>query len=213
MFEKLEKFGVIPVVAVESVADGLHLCEALLRGGIATMEITFRTPAAADVICEVRKQYPEVVVGAGTILTTDELKRAIDSGATFGVAPGCNPTIIQAARAAGFDFAPGICTPSDVERALELGLTELKFFPAGAAGGVPMLKALAGPYGHRGVSFCPTGGVKAENMAEYLILPYVPVIGGTWLAPNDLIKNGDWDKITLHAKTAMEKVAELRRLP
>ena len=153
MLEKLRKHGVVPVIAVDTPEDGLRLCEALLKGGLPVAEITFRTTAAAETIKAASTHFPELILGAGTVLTTDQVKKAVDAGAKFAVAPGCNPRIIEAAQQAGLFFAPGICTPSDIERALELGCKLLKFFPAEASGGVKMLKALIGPYGHTGVQF------------------------------------------------------------
>ena len=203
MFDKLRGYGVVPVVAVDSVDDGMRLCEALARGGLPVAEVTFRTAAAADVIREARVRFPEMILGAGTVLTVDQVKRAKDAGAGFAVAPGCNPTIVNAAQAEGLPFAPGICTPSDVERAVELGCKLLKFFPAEVSGGVPMLKALIGPYGHLGISFCPTGGVTTANLKDYLALPQVAFVGGTWIAKKDLVRAGDWAGITALAQAAV----------
>ncbi len=196
MLKELGKFGVLPVVAVDSVDDGLRLCEALLAGGLAAAEITFRTAAAEGAIRAAVQRFPEMTIGAGTILTVADLGRAIEAGAVFAVAPGCNPTVVAAAVAAGFAFAPGVCTPSDIERAVELGVRELKFFPAEAAGGVPMLKALIAPYAHLGLVYCPTGGVNPGNLGDYLKLPQVPVVGGTWLAPREAMQAGQWQRIT-----------------
>jgi 2-dehydro-3-deoxyphosphogluconate aldolase/(4S)-4-hydroxy-2-oxoglutarate aldolase len=206
MLKELAAFGVIPVIAVETVNDGLHVCEALQNGGLPLAEITFRTKAAAEVIREVSRRFPEMKVGAGTLLTVADLKRAVDAGAVFGVAPGCNPTGVSAAVNEGFPFAPGVCTPSDIERAVEIGVRDLKFFPAEAAGGLPMLKALIGPYGHLGLNFCTTGGIKPENMLDYLALPQVPVVGGTWLAAKATIADQDWAAITAAARNASELV-------
>ncbi len=204
MFDKLRQFGVVPVVAVDDVDNGLRLCEALLSGGLPVAEITFRTAAAADVIQAASKRFPELLLGAGTVLTTDQVDRAIQAGARFAVAPGCNPTVVRAAQRQGLPFAPGVCTPSDVERALELKCQLLKFFPAEASGGVPMLKALIGPYGHTGIGFCPTGGVTIANMKDYLALPQVAFVGGTWIAKSDLVKKGDWAAISDLARQAVE---------
>jgi 2-dehydro-3-deoxyphosphogluconate aldolase/(4S)-4-hydroxy-2-oxoglutarate aldolase len=181
----------------------MRLCEALIAGGLPVAEVTFRTAAAADVIREACVRFPEMILGAGTVLTVDQVKRAKAAGAGFAVAPGCNPTIVKAAQAEGLPFAPGICTPSDVERAVELGCKLLKFFPAEVSGGVPMLKALIGPYGHLGIAFCPTGGVTTANLKDYLALPQVAFVGGTWIAKKDLIKAGDWAGITALAKAAV----------
>jgi 2-dehydro-3-deoxyphosphogluconate aldolase/(4S)-4-hydroxy-2-oxoglutarate aldolase len=209
MLEKLRPFGVLPVIAVDTVDQGLKLCEALMRGGLEAAEITFRTTAAEATIRAVVKEFPTMTVGAGTVLTVKDLNRAIDAGATFAVAPGCNPTVVQAAVDAKFDFAPGICTPSDIERALELGVHDLKFFPAEAAGGIPMLKSICAPYMHLGLQVCPTGGIKPGNMRDYLSLPHVPVVGGTWLAPKDKIRAGEWDTIASLAAAAVQTVENL----
>lgn len=204
MFDKLRQFGVVPVVAVDDIDNGLRLCEALLSGGLPVAEITFRTAAAADVIQAASKRFPELLLGAGTVLTADQVDRAIQAGARFAVAPGCNPTVVCAAQRQGLPFAPGVCTPSDVERALELKCKVLKFFPAEVSGGVPMLKALIGPYGHTGIGFCPTGGVTIANMKDYLALPQVAFVGGTWIAKSDLVKKGDWSAIVDLARQAVE---------
>lgn len=204
MFTELKKYGVVPVVAVDTLDEGLKLCEALQEGGLPVAEITFRTEAAESVIREASKKFPEMIIGAGTILNPEDLKRAADAGATFAVAPGLNSRVVKAAIDMNFNFAPGVCTPSDVEAALDLGLTNLKFFPAEAAGGVPMLKSLIGPYGHKGVQFCPTGGITTSNLKSYLSIPQVAVCGGTWIAKKDIIKAGDWVTIT---KLAAEAVA------
>ncbi len=210
MLEKLRKHGVVPVIAVDTPEDGLRLCEALLKGGLPVAEITFRTAAAAETIKAASAHFPELILGAGTVLTTDQVKKAVDAGAKFAVAPGCNPRIIEAAQQAGLFFAPGICTPSDIERALELGCKLLKFFPAEASGGVKMLKALIGPYGHTGVQFCPTGGVTTQNLADYLALPQVAFAGGTWIAAKDAIKAKDWAKIEQAARDAVAIVKAIR---
>jgi 2-dehydro-3-deoxyphosphogluconate aldolase/(4S)-4-hydroxy-2-oxoglutarate aldolase len=210
MLEKLAKFGVLPVVAVHSADQGLRLCEALATGGLHAVEITFRTAAAAEAIRAVVRTMPELTVGAGTVLNTDDLAKAIDAGATFAVAPGCNPAVLEAALDRKFGFAPGVATASDIERALAYGVTDLKFFPAEAAGGVPLLKALCGPYGHLGLQICPTGGIKLDNMPDYLALPQVPVVGGSWLAPKDKLEQGDWHGIARLAREAVETVARLR---
>jgi 2-dehydro-3-deoxyphosphogluconate aldolase/(4S)-4-hydroxy-2-oxoglutarate aldolase len=208
ILDELRSYGVVPVVAVPTVDDGLRLCEALLKGGLPVAEVTFRTAAAAATMEAARERFPEMILGAGTVLTPEQVQRSVDAGARFAVAPGCNPTIVKAAQEAGLVFAPGVCTPSDIERALELGCTFLKFFPAEAAGGVPMLKSLIAPYRHMGVNFCPTGGVKTTNMLDYLSLPEVGFVGGTWIASAKLIEAGAWDEIATLAREAVAKAAE-----
>lgn len=208
MFKQLRPYGVIPVVAVDTPDDGLRLCEALCEGGLPVAEITFRTSAAEATIRAASKQFPNMILGAGTVLNTDQLSRAIDAGARFAVAPGTNPSVVEAAVAAGFPFAPGICTPSDIERAYALGVTMLKFFPAEAAGGVAMLKALIGPYGHLGLQFCPTGGISEKNMADYLALPQVAVVGGTWIAKKEAMAAGQWKAIAEVARQAVARVGQ-----
>ncbi|MGI6354120.1 MAG: bifunctional 4-hydroxy-2-oxoglutarate aldolase/2-dehydro-3-deoxy-phosphogluconate aldolase [Lentisphaerae bacterium] len=202
VFGKLREYRVVPVVAVDSVDDGLRLCEALLAGGLPVAEITFRTAAAEAVIRAVSQQFPDMILGAGTVLTSDQALKAADAGAKFAVAPGFNPVVVAAAQRAGLPFAPGVCTPSDIEAAVAAGCTMLKFFPAEASGGVPMLKALIGPYGHLGLQFCPTGGVTTENLRAYLALPAVAFVGGTWIAKKEFIQAGKWSKISALAAAA-----------
>ncbi len=202
MLEKIREKRIIPVAAIKSVDDGLKVCETLIGAGLPVIEVTFRTAAAEDVIKAVAKEFPEMLIGAGTILNVDDLKRAIDAGARFAVAPGTNPKVVGPAIDVEFPFYPGVCTPSDVECAVDLGCKVLKFFPAEAAGGVKLLKSLIGPYGHLGLSFCPTGGINSQNMLDYLALPQVFAIGGSWMVKQDLI--GDWDAM---AATVREAVA------
>ncbi len=191
----LKSMRVVPVLAIERVEDGLKMAEILDRCGLRVAEITFRTDAAEDVIREVTQRFPSLCVGAGTVLNTRDLNRAIQAGASFAVAPGFNPEVVQAAITQNFPFFPGIATPTDVEQAMAAGCRMLKFFPAEAAGGVPMLKSLIAPYRHLGVQFMPTGGITAENMQSYLSLPEVVAVGGTWLGKVAQINAGNWDAI------------------
>jgi 2-dehydro-3-deoxyphosphogluconate aldolase/(4S)-4-hydroxy-2-oxoglutarate aldolase len=207
VFAKLRSFGVVPVVAVDSVDQGMRLCEALMEGGLPVAEITFRTKAAEEVIRRAIHDFPGMILGAGTILTIENLHRAFEAGASFGVAPGCNPAIIEEAKRIQFPFAPGVCTPTDVELAMRHGARTLKFFPAEACGGLDMLRALIGPYGHTGIEFCPTGGVNAGNMLRYLALPEVAFVGGTWLAKRDLMLDGNWHRITQLTRNAVQIAA------
>lgn len=184
-------FRVIPVLVLQDVESGLRMCEALCRNGLPVAEITFRTQAAAAIIAGACKRFPEMAIGAGTVLNTTDLQRAIDAGARFAVAPGFNPTVVKAALAQNFAFAPGICTPGEIEQAYELGCRFFKFFPAEAAGGVNFLKAIAAPYKHLGLKFMPTGGVTAANARDYLALPEIAAVGGTWLG-KDI---PDWEKV------------------
>ena len=203
VFEQIADLKVVPVIAIESPDAALSLADALIEGGLPIAEITFRTEAAAAVIRKMSEERSELLVGAGTILTLDNLKVAIDSGAKFGVAPGCNPKIVEAAQKMNFPFVPGVCTPSDVEAALSWGCKILKFFPAGAMGGLEMLKSLIAPYGHTGVQFMPTGGVSSANLCEYLAVKGVIACGGIWLATKDDIAWGKWDLIATRCREAV----------
>jgi len=188
----------------------LPLADALLAGGLPVAEITFRTAAAAAVIEELASKRPDLLVGAGTVLTDENLRAAIDCGARFGVAPGLNPEIVAMADDAKWPFVPGVATPSDVECGLSMGCRFLKFFPAGALGGITMVKALAGPYKHTGVRFVPTGGVNADNLESYLKVDVVAAAGGTWIAKREDLAEGAWDKITARCEAVGRTVSLAR---
>lgn len=208
---ELRRVSIIPVLVLENVDTGLKLCEILLRCGLGAAEITFRTKAAPEIIKAAKARFPEMLLGAGTVLNQDNLRQAFDLGAAFAVAPGFNPTVVQAAVDAGYAFSPGVATPSEIEQAYEMGVRLMKFFPAEALGGVPMLNSLIAPYKHLGVSFMPTGGVTAVNAAAYLALPEVAAIGGTWLGKAGDLKDGKWDSIEADAKAAAELARQARR--
>ena len=210
MQERLFRLGVVPVVAIEDAAHALPLADALIAGGLPVAEITFRTAAGAEVIRRIARDRPEVLIGAGTVLTPEQAKKAKACGSQFAVAPGLNPDVVRAAFDEELDFFPGVMTPSNVEIALSLGCRQLKFFPAGPAGGVPMLKALTAPYKHVGVKFMPTGGVTIENLAEYLAVESVTAVGGTWIASTAAIRDGDWAGITERAREAADVVKRIR---
>ena len=195
---------VVPVVVIDNAADAVPLAEALLAGGLNMMEITFRTEAAEPAIRNIARSVPSMLIGAGTLLSVEQVDRAAAAGAKFGVAPGLNARIVAQATARQMPFIPGVMTPSEVERGLELGCSILKFFPAAEAGGVGMLKAWAGPYGHTGVKFIPLGGVNAVNAAEYLALPLVGAVGGSWIADRKSIAEHKWGEITRRAADILE---------
>ena len=183
--DTLAQYKIIPVLVLEDLESGLRRCELLCECGLPVAEITFRTKAAESIIREASRRFPEMFIGADTILNTADLHRAFDAGAKFAVAPGFNPTVVGEAMKNGYAFAPGICTPSEIEQAYELGCRFFKFFPAEAAGGVKMLKSIAAPYKHLGIKFMPTGGVTIDNAADWLAVPEVSAAGGTWLNKAD----------------------------
>ena len=201
--EKLNEIKIVPVLVLNDLDSGLKMCEVLVECGLPAAEITFRTQAAESIIKAASERFPELYLGAGTILNTADLDRAFNAGAKFAVAPGFNPTVVKAAVAKGYAFAPGICTPSELEQAHELGCKFLKFVPAEAAGGVPMLKSLIAPYKHLGIRFMPTGGVTTANVNDYISLKEVVAVGGTWLGKADDIAAGNWDKIREVVKAAV----------
>ncbi|MFW5894274.1 MAG: bifunctional 4-hydroxy-2-oxoglutarate aldolase/2-dehydro-3-deoxy-phosphogluconate aldolase [Verrucomicrobiota bacterium] len=211
MIEPIRAAGIVPVVVIDRVADAVPLAEVLLEHNLCVIEITCRTSGALDAIEKIASACPDMTVGAGTVLTAADALRASNAGAQFAVAPGCSPEVIRAARQADLLFAPGVMTPSDVEAACALGCTLLKFFPAGAAGGPKMLKALHGPYSHLGLEFIPTGGISAENLASYLELPGVAAVGGSWMVKRELIVDHDWDEIGRRIDEAVKIVAGCRR--
>ncbi|MDP4625912.1 MAG: bifunctional 4-hydroxy-2-oxoglutarate aldolase/2-dehydro-3-deoxy-phosphogluconate aldolase [Akkermansiaceae bacterium] len=207
MIDRILAKRIVPVVVLDSVESAEPLAEALLAGGLDIMEITFRTTAAEASIERIAARFPEILLGAGTLLEKDQVARAKNAGAVFGLAPGFNPAIVAAAQEIGLEFSPGVMTPSEVEGALALGCKLLKFFPAEAAGGVNMLKSLAGPYGHTGVRFVPTGGVSSANLSAYLKLPVVAAIGGSWMVDKQLVNEGKWAEITRITKEALAAAA------
>jgi 2-dehydro-3-deoxyphosphogluconate aldolase/(4S)-4-hydroxy-2-oxoglutarate aldolase len=207
ILERILAKRIVPVVVLDTAEHAEPLAEALLAGGLDIMEITFRTAAAEESIQRIAARFPEILLGAGTLLEKKQVKRARRAGAVFGLAPGLNPETVKAAEDAGLLFAPGVITPSEVEQALALGCKLLKFFPAEAAGGVNMLKSLAGPYAHTGVKFVPTGGITSSNLVKYLKLPVVAAIGGSWMVDKALINEGKWDEITRLTQEALEAAA------
>ena len=186
----------MPVAVIPTLKSALPLAEALMEAGLPHIEITLRTPCAMEAMRAIRKEFPEMTVGAGTILEPTTITELIDMGVAFGVSPGLNPLVIEAAQAQDFLMIPGVITPGEVECGLSMGLKLLKFFPAEAAGGAKMLKALAGPYGHTEVKFVPTGGINAGNAQNYLDLPVTEAIGGSWFVDHKLVTEGDFDTIT-----------------
>lgn len=192
---------VIPVLVIEDVAVAKPLATALVKGGLPVLEVTLRTKAALDVISEMA-EVEGGVVGAGTLLTPDDVTRSVAAGATFGVSPGSTPKLLDAAEAADLAMLPGAATSSEVMALLERGYTVQKFFPAEANGGAPALKAIGAPIPQ--VKFCPTGGVTPENAPTYLSLSNTLCVGGSWVAPKDLIARGDWDGITRLAEAASQ---------
>ncbi len=188
---------VIPVVVVDRAVDAVPLARALLAGGIDTMEITLRTPDAVDAIRSVAEQVPGMAVGAGTIIWPEQARDAVNAGATFLVSPGCTPRLLDALLDQAVPILPGAATASEVMALLEHGITEMKFFPAAAAGGTQALRALAGPLPE--VTFCPTGGIDRVAAADYLALPNVACVGGSWLAPSHLVAAHNWDAIAARA--------------
>jgi 2-dehydro-3-deoxyphosphogluconate aldolase/(4S)-4-hydroxy-2-oxoglutarate aldolase len=201
---KLGRFKIVPVLAIEKVEDGLRMCELLDRCGLKIAEITFRTAAAEEIIRQASKKFPELVIGAGTVLNIDDLHRAFNAGAAFAVAPGLNPTVVKEAIKSEYPFFPGISCPTQIEQAYELGVKVMKFFPAKALGGVKMLKAIIPPYRHLGIKLIPTGGISSDNIKNYLELPEVIAAGGTWLGTSADIRAGEWDKIEQLVRDAIK---------
>jgi 2-dehydro-3-deoxyphosphogluconate aldolase / (4S)-4-hydroxy-2-oxoglutarate aldolase len=207
--DRLRALGVVPVVEIDDAGAAVPLAEALLAGGIGCAEITFRTGAAAAAIAAIRRAVPGILVGAGTVLTADQVDLARDAGAAFLVSPGFGPSVVRRAAEVGLPIIPGACTPTEVQAALEAGCHLVKFFPAEAAGGIPYLRALAGPF--RDVALVPTGGIDAGNLADYLAVPGVVACGGSWLVRREWIAAGDFAAVTAAAREAARIVAEARR--
>jgi len=211
IFRRVAKIGIVPVIAIENVDAAIPLANALIEGGLPVVEITFRTAAAAEAIAKMTKECPELIVGAGTVLTPANLEAAKSSGAAFAVAPGLNPRIVKHAQSLGLPFVPGIATPTDIEAGLELGCKLLKFFPAEANGGAGMIEALSAPYKHTGLRFMPTGGVNLANLESYLKMDTVAAVGGTWIAKKDDLANGNWTEIRNRCQAVVEFVARVRK--
>lgn len=191
---------VIPVIVIDSLATAVPLAQALVAGGIKVLEITLRTPTALAAVRAIASSVDDAVVGVGTITRVDEVKRALDAGARFGVSPGLTPALAAAARESGLPLLPGVMTPSEVIAARAEGFTELKLFPAQPAGGIGMLTAMAGPFPD--VTFCPTGGITATTAPAFLALKNVACVGGSWLTPHDLVAAGDWRAVETLAREA-----------
>jgi len=201
------KQRLICVAVIDKTEDAVPLAEALLAGGLNCIEVTFRTEGAAQSIMAIRKKVPQITVGAGTLLTAEQVREAVDVGAQFGVSPGLSEKVLTEAADRDLPMFPGVITPTEVMQALELGWKHLKFFPAETFGGVNALKALAGPFGHTGVKFVPTGGITAATLPNYLAIPQVAAIGGSWMAERKLVAEKAWSKITTLTAEAMKVIA------
>lgn len=208
--EKLGQFGVVPVVVLDDAKDAKPLAKALCDGGLACAEVTFRTDAAEESIRIMTEAYPEMVVGAGTVLTTEQADRAIAAGASFIVTPGLDPEIVRHCIEKNIPITPGVVTPSELAQAYSLGLRIVKFFPAEPSGGLSMIKALAAPYYM--MQFMPTGGISAATLSDYLRYEKIFACGGSWMVKGELIKSGDFDKITSLTKEAVELVRSIREV-
>ena len=207
MIEKLSLAGIVPVIKVEDAADAVPLCKALSDGGLPVAEITFRSDAAEEAIRRVHAELPDVILGAGTVLTKDQVDRAVNAGATYIVSPGLNPEIVRYCQEKNVPIVPGCANPSDIEVALSLGLKTVKFFPAEPLGGLKLIKAMAAPYG--GVTFLPTGGINEQNLNEYLAFSKIVACGGSWMVPGDAVAQKDWKRIEDITRSAVNKMLGL----
>lgn len=204
VIESLGKYRIVPVVVVEDPAKAIDLADALTEGGLPLMEVTFRTPAAAEVIRKVARERPGMLVGAGTVLNREDLLSAANAGASFCVSPGFNNFLVEEALQMGMPFFPGVLTPTEIEGALGTGVRVMKFFPAEQAGGVKYLNGIAAPFNHLGIKFIPTGGITAANLGSYLAMPQVLAVGGTWIARKDDLEKGNWEQIRNLCREAVE---------
>lgn len=192
---------VVPVMVIHKLEHAVPLARALVAGGVRVLEITLRTPVAIEAIRLISESVPEAIVGAGTVINAEELKAVEEAGAVFAISPGLTPELLEAANRGGIALIPGVSTISELMTGIDKGYTHFKFFPAEAAGGVKTLKAFAGPF--PAIKFCPTGGIRPETRDDYLALPNVVCVGGSWLVPPDAVENGRWDEITALAKEAV----------
>lgn len=202
--EQLKAYKVVPVIAIENAEDIVPVGKVLVENGLPVAEITFRSDAAIEAIRLLRAEYPQMLIGAGTVLNRDQVIAAKEAGATFVVSPGFNPNTVKACREVGIDIIPGINNPSGVEAALEMGLTTLKFFPAEASGGINMIKSLLAPY--TDIEIMPTGGINANNINDYLAIPRVVACGGSWMVDKGTIARGEWQEIGRLTKEAVALV-------
>ena len=200
--EIMNSSPIVPVMVINNVDHAVPLAKALVAGGITVLEITLRTEAALESITRIKAEVPEAIVGAGTIINIDTLNKAIAAGAEFIVSPGTTDTMIDAAIATGVPLLPGVANPSEAMRLLEKGITEMKFFPAEAAGGIPMLKSIGAPIPQ--ITFCPTGGVSQKNVKDYYNLPNVACVGGSWMCAANLVDAENWDEITRLSAEAIQ---------
>lgn len=207
-FEKVYNTGIVPVVVLNNADDAVPLAKALLNGGIDFMEITFRTECAADSIAVIAKEVPEMTVGAGTVINIEQAERAVQNGAKFIVSPGLDERIVNWAMGNDVPVIPGCVTPTEIMKAISLGLNVVKFFPADVFGGIKAIKALSAPFGQ--VKFLPTGGVSEANLKDFIGNKSVAAIGGSWVCKKDDIENHDWDKITALAAEAVKIIKETR---
>ncbi len=204
VMKRLHGIGIIPAIVLDRVEDAAPLAEALCKGGLPAAEVTYRTACAHDAMIAMKKARPDLIVGAGTVLTKEQVDSAIDAGAEFIVAPGLNPEVVKYCQEKNVPVVPGLSTASELEQALSLGLHTVKFFPAEAMGGIKTIKALCGPY--KTMTFLPTGGVNEKNMLDYLSFNKIFAVGGTWMVKADLIKNGQFDKIEELSRNAVLKM-------
>lgn len=195
----LKRSQVVAGFTVDEARDAVPIAEALLAGGIDVIELTLRSSAAMEAVRRISAEVPDMLVGVGTILTPEAVAEVKAAGASFGVSPGLNPRVVSAAEHAGLPFAPGISTPTDLEKAIELGCRFVKFFPAEASGGLAYLLSMAAPYRHLGIRYMPLGGINANNMFNYLEEAIIPAVGGSWIVKSELVKNQDWAGITARA--------------
>ncbi len=200
---------VIPVMVIERLEDAVPMAEALVSGGITTLEITLRTACGVDAIREIAKSVPNAAVGAGTVCNAEQYQAVVDAGATFVVSPGCSDALIKASQDTGIPMLPGAVTATEVMAVQEAGFPIAKFFPAGTSGGAPAIKALGGPFGD--MKFIPTGGVGLGNLADYLSLSNIVAVGGSWLTPADACRNGDWGTVARLAREAVELAASIKQ--
>jgi 2-dehydro-3-deoxyphosphogluconate aldolase / (4S)-4-hydroxy-2-oxoglutarate aldolase len=208
---RIYRSGIMAVIVVDAIENAVPLARALIDGGIDCMELTLRTEVAFDAMNRIQSEVPEMLVGVGTVLTLEQVNAAKKAGAAFGVAPGMNPRVVAEARRIDLPFAPGVCTPTDIELAIEQGCRLLKFFPSEPSGGLPYLRSIAAPFMHLGVKFIPLGGMDLKSAEPYAKESFIYAIGGSWLAPRELIQRRDWDGVRENARQASALIQQVRQ--